>query len=145
MTRHIEGPEEQALFLPLDVTDDEVLARLDDYVALLAASRWEDAARFWRSRFPTDAALLEWCVCTHAGYREDDAANRVDDPAAAFRALDPATCRRLSSFGSVLGDQGGYVDYDLPIDGQRSDLTLEVAIDRVGDELELVFVGIRVM
>ncbi len=145
MTRRIEGSEERARYLPLDASDADVLRLLDAYVGLLAASRWDDAARFLRSRHPTDAALLEWCVCTHGGYREDEPGNRVDDPAAVFRSLDAASCRRVRAHGATLAERGGYVEYDLPMGGTRSDLTLEVAIDRVGDRLELVFEGIHVM
>lgn len=142
--------------LPLSASDDDIKALIVEWSELLASGRFADALAMFTSADGPDVLTPELLARTIAGYGVPEP--HPDGEVFAITSLstrpdadeiirDKIRVNRKNLYGLDPARYLGMVHYDdVPLNGERSDLTARFHIQRVGtDYLTLEFLDIHVM
>jgi len=130
--------------LPLDARDDDILAVVRAWAELLAEERYADALAFVDHREHWEPALLRTVIMSYGSPAPCEGHDhRVTPLALAGGELKPR--HEVDRCDSNAGDRVGYVWFDLPLDGEWSDLTATFDIECREGRLVLVLDDVHVM
>lgn len=142
--------------LPLDTSDDDIQALVVEWSELLASARFADALAMFATADRSSVRTPELLERTIAGYGVPEphpdgevfaVTSLLDRPDAAAIVRDKIGGDRKNLYGLDPARYLGMLHYDdVPLNGERSDLTARFHILRVGpDHLTLEFLDIHVM
>ena len=129
---------------PLNATDEQLLMAVDHWIGLLAEERYEEAFKLLYLNSPLDDGWspdLIRALVQNYGISEpcrDGKVHRVT-PIAQTSGGRPNPCRMVFRYDDDNGAKGleGYIHFDLPLDGEWSDVTASFDIWRIEDKLVL--------